>query len=96
MLYCRYLDELKASEHFFQQILAIGTFPVLLSEPLQLRRIDKAKPIGDLLGAGNLEALATLQCRDEFRGVEQAIRRTVSSQAKPRPIFSTFNRPRSR
>src|SRR6478609_3362266 len=48
-----------------QQVLAVGGLLQRRRERLQLRRVDPAEVVGDLLGAGHLQPLARLQRLDE-------------------------------
>jgi len=56
-----------------QQVLAVAVLLDCVAEPLDLRRVDPALAEGDLLGAGDLEALAALDGLDELRRLEQRL-----------------------
>jgi hypothetical protein len=58
-----------------QEILSILALSKLFSEYIQLVAADEAVSEGDLLGAGDLDALAALQGTDEIAGFEQAVGR---------------------
>jgi hypothetical protein len=57
----------------------------------ELSGIDEALAEGDLLDAGDLEALPAFHDMDELCGLEQGIMGARSSQAKPRPSRSTWS-----
>ena len=53
--------------------MAVGGFGDLCGEAAELVGVDIAEAVGDLLGAGDLEALAVLDGLDEVGGVEQGV-----------------------
>jgi hypothetical protein len=56
-----------------QQVLAVAVLLQRLRQPLELRVVDEAGAPGDLLGAGDLQALAVFQRGDELAGLQQAV-----------------------
>ena len=74
-------------------ILALAQMPSESEQPLA---VDIAHMIGDLLNAGDLEALAHLDRAYELGRFEQGFVVPVSNQAQPRPSFSTVSNSRSR
>ena len=61
---------------FVQHLLQVLTIAVLqqrLRQPLQLRRVDPATPVRDLLRTRHLQSLALLQRRDELPRFHQAV-----------------------
>src|SRR5881628_293422 len=56
-----------------EQVLAVGAFADGGGEGAELCLVDEALAEGDLLGAGDLEALAVLDGVDEVGGFEQGV-----------------------
>src|SRR5581483_8387367 len=55
------------------QVLAIAALAQPRRQPFQLRRVDQAEAVGDLLGTGDLQALALLDGLHVLAGLEQRI-----------------------